>query len=427
MVVDLPHSGLEVVSLMAGGIGLAVWLTDRESPTSRWLALFMALTGAAVIGDLRAVEALATGGLPLWVRATGLIEALAFCAGCEWGMRVGRTATEHDPVPLAELRVRAAQGLGLLYAGFSAYWPELRAEQFLAVPGSGRPGPAFWLFAAPAGLAALLVFSAGIGVLRRRIDAAERVRIMAMLGAMPLLLGSVLVPADFTPVMLALGEIVFLVGALRYHVIQGVRAQFLERFLAPQVAELVRERGIKYLIRTRRVRATVVACDIRGFTAGTRDRPPEAVIRLLRDFYAGVGAAAASVGGTIKDLAGDGALVLVGAPLPYEDHAARALRMGEVLRREVRAVLRRHGPELGLGIGIATGDVATGIAGEGARLEYVAVGPAVNLAARLCEQCADGELRVDATTLREAGVPLGADPEPIRVKGLDEPVETYVL
>lgn len=426
--VEYAASGLEVVALLACGMGVAFWVTDRDSPTSRAMAVFLVATGAATMANLLAAphydNALA---LPGWVHAIGFIEAAAFWAGTEWGLRVGRTVTAHDPVPLGVLRIRAAQLLAGVYALLCAWDPQRRADEFLSAMDDATIGVGFLLFAAPPALAALLVFSAGLGALRRKPDLAERVRIQAMLVAMPLFLFGVILPQRYSALSLAMGEIVFLLGALRYHVIQGARGQFMERFLAPQVAELVRDRGIKHAMGTRRVQLSVVCCDIRGFTAYARAHPPEQVIRLLRTFYASVGEAAAGAGGTIKDLAGDGALVLIGAPVSFDDHAARALAMGDALRRDTRELLRRHHGELGLGIGIATGDVAVGIAGDGARLEYVAVGPAVNLAARLCDRCADTELRVDAATLRDARVEAPGEAERLQVKGLDEPVETYVL
>ncbi len=420
-------AGLEVVSLIAGGMGVAFWITDRASPSSRAMALFLAATGAATMANLVAAPYYGHTPLPAWVHAVGFIEAIAFWAGTEWGLRVGRTVTAHDPIPFGVACIRIAQLLALVYALLCAWDPQARSDHLLSALDGARLGPEFLWFALPPTLAALLVFGTGIAALRRKPDLAERVRIQAMLVAMPLFLIGVILPLRFSALSLAVGEIVFLIGALRYHVIQGARGQFMERFLAPQVAELVRERGIKHAMATRRVHVTVVCCDIRGFTAYARARPPEQVIRLLRAFYASVGKAAASAGGTIKDLAGDGALVLIGAPVSFDDHAERALAMGELLRRDTREMLKRHHAELGLGVGIATGDVAVGIAGDGARLEYVAVGPAVNLASRLCDRCADGELRVDATTLREARTEAAGEPEMLPVKGLDEAVATYVL
>jgi adenylate cyclase len=172
---------------------------------------------------------------------------------------------------------------------------------------------------------------------------------------------------------------------------------------------------------------SVVSVDIRGFTAFAQANPPEKVMRLLRDFYASLGAAAAESGGTIKDLAGDGALILIGAPVEFEDHARRALGLGRRLQDKSRNVVRKYSPKLGLGVGVATGEVAVGIVGQGARYEYVAVGPAVNLASRLCDEAKDGQIRVDADTLTQAGEALPKKSELRTLKGVGTEVPTYAL
>ena len=71
--------------------------------------------------------------------------------------------------------------------------------------------------------------------------------------------------------------------------------------------------------------------------------------------------------------------------------------------------------------------VAVGIVGEGGRYEYMAVGPAVNLASRLCDKAADGEIHIDETTLLESGETLPATRRRRAVRGIDGLVTTYVL
>jgi adenylate cyclase len=220
---------------------------------------------------------------------------------------------------------------------------------------------------------------------------------------------------------------VFLVGAFRYHVVQGARGLFMAQFLSPQVAEMVLSRGLKQAMARQRLTVSVVCCDIRGFTAFAQGREPEVVLRLLRDFYAAVGTAAGRYGGTIKDLAGDGALILLGAPVPFDDHATRALALARRLQTHVRPVVQGHSIKLGLGVGVATGDVAAGIVGQRARYEYAAVGPAVNLSARLCDRAGDGEIKVDLGTLEAAGEQPPLRREKAQIKGVPEPVTAYIL
>ena len=77
-----------------------------------------------------------------------------------------------------------------------------------------------------------------------------------------------------------------------------------------------------------------------------------------------------------------------------------------------------------LGVGVATGSVTVGVIGGSARLEYTAVGAAVNLASRLCELACDGEILVDRQTVQLAGAEA-QERAPISFKGFDEPVAHF--
>ena len=125
------------------------------------------------------------------------------------------------------------------------------------------------------------------------------------------------------------------------------------------------------------------------------------MIAILREYYDAVGAAATGFGGTIKDQAGDGVLMLVGAPVAFADHPRRALEMAKRIRDSGIAITSRWSDaelRLGVGVGVASGYVTVGVIGAASRLEYTAVGPAVNLAARLCSEAAHGQVLVDART-----------------------------
>ncbi len=421
-------SSFDVVALIAAGMGLAFWITDRDSGTSRALALFLFLTGCSIAVNGHATNYVADGQLPVWVRCIGFLDALAFIAATEWGIRVSRTILQLDGErSVGRLMLRGAQASTLVYATLSAFYPEMRMRELV---GALQPGalirPQFLMFALPGLLAGVLVTLATVRVFRARPDKAEGIRILGVLGTMPLLGTAMALPRDIAPFAIALGEIVLLIGALRYHVVQGARGQFMARFLAPQVADLVRERGLKNAMAQQRLKVSVVVCDIRGFTAYAQQRKPEQVMKLLRDFYGAVGNATEQEGGTIKDLAGDGVLILIGAPVPFPDHARRALALARRIQTQVRNVVKKRSG-LGLGVGVASGEVAVGIVGQGARYEYVAVGPTVNLASRLCDEAADGEVHVEAATVAAAGEQCEGRRKTYRVKGRNEPVEACVL
>jgi class 3 adenylate cyclase len=420
--------GFQEVALIACGMGVAVWITDRDSPTSRTLGLFLSGMGIVIFASAHVPS---SGSLPEWTRLLGVFDAVAFIAGTEWGIRVGQTVASDELVGPGRRLIRSAQAIIIAYATVVAWNPGPRARGLsgtLDLNLATVQDAGFYLFISlPWTVAILLVGIAGFRVLRERPDKAEAARIASMLAVMPLFALSLALPPHLAPIAIAIGEIVFLIGALRYHNVQGARGNFMAQFLSPQVVELVRQRGLKNAMTRQRQTVTVVCCDIRGFTAFAQANTPEKVMRLLRDFYGAVGNAAAEFGGTIKDLAGDGALILIGAPVAYPDQPARALAMARRLQQKARAVAQRYSSRLGLGVGVATGEVAVGIVGQGARYEYVAVGPAVNLASRLCDEAEDGEIRVDAETLKAAGEAMPEKSELRPLKGVGRNVPTYVL
>ncbi|TAN50206.1 MAG: adenylate/guanylate cyclase domain-containing protein [Betaproteobacteria bacterium] len=428
-----------ITALLALGMALAFILADRNSPTSRALALFLVSIGLSI-----AVTVLVEGpwarrqGIPAWGGLFALPETLAFFFAYEWLLRVRRTVPARNLKTAGPDRlVRIAQILAGLYWMIALAFPEHRHEHFIGDLYAARAGTSrlwFWLFAAPLLVSLALGSFSGLLLLNRRPDRAESLRMLAFLGAAPFMASGLVLPAQQAPLGTAIGLLIFLVGAVQYHVTQGRRAQFLSRFLAPQVAEMVRERGLKSATDERTLELSVVYCDLRGFTAFSEATSSKKVIRILREYYDAVGTAAAASGGTIKDQAGDGVLILVGAPIPFEDHAGRALELAKRIRDLGIALSDRWSDaelHLGVGVGVASGYVTAGVIGAASRLEYTAVGAAVNLAARLCSEAEHGEVLLDQRTIELVAAQSWRDAvrpgEALKLKGFQQPVQSYVL
>ena len=419
-----------MVALVALGMALAFISADYRSPTSRSLAFTLVFISVAIALNAGFVVRAGSEVMPGWF---ALPEAAAIVAVLEWVLRVRRTlpAGELD-VRFGDFMLRCGQIAALIYCLLSILYPEVRARDFLfAASSTGvlrRPG--FWLFAGPILFATATGLFSGALVLNRRPDRAERVRILALGLSAPFFMAGFVLRQELASIAVLLGEMIFLVGAVQYHVLQGQRGQFLSRFLSSQVASLVRERGLSGAMKQNYLEITVVVSDVRGFTAYAQAHPSSRVIQVLRDYYDAVGEVVAAYGGTIKDYAGDGILILVGAPIPMPNHAAVGLAIAGGVRDAAREVTRRWSSEehrLGIGIGVASGFVTVGVIGSASRLEYTAVGPAVNLASRLCEQAADGDILVDGRTRELAAeVPLEVR-EAIAVKGFAEAVPLYSL
>jgi adenylate cyclase len=175
------------------------------------------------------------------------------------------------------------------------------------------------------------------------------------------------------------------------------RISRLKRFLAPQVAELV-ENSDGLLDGRRREVASIFA-DLRGFTAFSAHAEPEAIIAALREYYEAVGAVIARHEATLIQFAGDGVMILLNAPVVCADPAQRAVRLAIDLQAAVQSLAKKwsdKGYAMGFGVGIAMGPATVGTIGYEGRLDYTAVGSAVNLASRLCDLAGDAQILIDS-------------------------------
>ncbi len=204
------------------------------------------------------------------------------------------------------------------------------------------------------------------------------------------------------------------------------RMDRMKRFLPPQVAELILSSGDERMLDSHRREVTVVFCDLRGFTAFSETSEPEEVMHILRDYHEAVGAIIHKFQGTIEHFAGDGLMAMLNDPLPCPEPCAAAVRMAAEMRATVgvlTAKWRKHGFDLGFGIGIAHGYATLGRIGFEGRLEYAAIGAVPNLASRLCSEAKDGQILIDNKVI--AAVEAIADLEPLEaltLKGFHRPI-----
>jgi class 3 adenylate cyclase len=205
------------------------------------------------------------------------------------------------------------------------------------------------------------------------------------------------------------------------------RIRRLERFLAPQVAQLIASSdGHEGLLDSHRREVTVVFCDLRGFTAFTESTEPEEAMAVLREYHAALGELIFRYEGTLDRYAGDGVMILFNAPIQFADHTQRAVKMAVEMRDTIGALTlkwRNRGHSLGFGLGIALGYATLGQIGFEQRLEYAAIGSVTNLASRLCDEAKAGQIVVSQRVygMVEAvaeGVSLGE----LNLKGFNHPV-----
>ena len=136
-----------------------------------------------------------------------------------------------------------------------------------------------------------------------------------------------------------------------------------------------------------RRRITISFCDLANFTSLAELLPPEKLVVQLGDYFGRFSADIVAEKGTVDKYIGDAIMAFWGAPTPSTDHAVAAclaaLRNQETLEDLHRQWRADGRPELVARIGIMTGDVIVGNIGSPARLNYTAMGDAVNMASRL--------------------------------------------
>jgi class 3 adenylate cyclase/HAMP domain-containing protein len=181
------------------------------------------------------------------------------------------------------------------------------------------------------------------------------------------------------------------------------RARELKRYLSPQVADSIIAGQSDVKLATTRKNLTVCFADIRGFTGIAERMEPEELIDLLNEYFAAQTEIVFNHGGTLDKYYGDGMMVFFGDPIPYADHAERAVRMALEMREKLPELQKRwfmrQQERLHIGIGISTGYVTVGNIGSPARLDYTVIGNNVNLASRLADSAAPGQILVTERTM----------------------------
>ncbi|HEX7023936.1 MAG TPA: adenylate/guanylate cyclase domain-containing protein, partial [Gemmatimonadales bacterium] len=208
-----------------------------------------------------------------------------------------------------------------------------------------------------------------------------------------------------------------------------VRANF-ERFFAPDVAaRIARSRsGVRPGGERRAV--AVLFSDVRGFTGLAETLPPETVAGLLSDYYSVMVDLVFEYGGTLDKFAGDSLLAVWGAPAAGTDDAGRALAAARTMQEELVSLNRRWAasgrPALAVGIGLHAGEAFAGTIGSPRRLDYTVIGDVVNVAARLCQAAAPGQILVSEALRRQLADPPRLGPmQALRLRGRDEEITVY--
>jgi PAS domain S-box-containing protein len=207
------------------------------------------------------------------------------------------------------------------------------------------------------------------------------------------------------------------------------RMSKLRRFLTPQVADAILAAGADSVLESHRSEITAVFCDLRGFTRFAEVNEPEDVMRVLREYHTAMGEIIVEYGATLEHFEGDGMMLFFNDPIPVADPANRAVRMAIAMRdraAELSSAWRRHGYDLGFGLGVARGYATLGRIGFEGRFDYGAVGSVVNMASRLGNAAAAGQILISLRVFAEVEDVIDAEQAgELDMKGFHGPQQVF--
>src|SRR5215471_2253608 len=210
---------------------------------------------------------------------------------------------------------------------------------------------------------------------------------------------------------------------------QSLQRSALERFLSPEVAEMVvanpniRLGGVNQ-------KCSVMFADIRNFTPMSEGLEPERVVEILNEYFTRATDVIFDYGGTLDKYIGDAVMAVFGAPISKGNDAANcvnaAIQIQRLLIELNRDAAARKWPELSVGIGINTGIVTAGNIGSLRRIDYTVIGDTVNIASRLASNAAAGQILISDSTAEELGEKFDLQGlPPLKVKGRSTPLEVF--
>ncbi len=175
---------------------------------------------------------------------------------------------------------------------------------------------------------------------------------------------------------------------------------------------------------------TMLFCDVKGSTAAAERLDAEEWAEIINGAFEHMIAPVYRYEGTVARLMGDGILAFFGAPIAHEDDPVRGVLAGLDIAAGIdvycQALKKERGLDLNVRIGVNTGEVVVGTVGSDLRLEYTALGDAINVAARMEQTAQPGTVQIAEHTYRlVASLFEVEDLGPVSVKGKSEAIRAY--
>lgn len=159
------------------------------------------------------------------------------------------------------------------------------------------------------------------------------------------------------------------------------------RYVSPDVVEQLMANPDQMSLGGKKQTVTIMFTDIRGFTAFSENKDPVDVINRLNEYLTAQTDSILKHGGTLDKYMGDGLMAFFGAPIYYEDHVERAIKVAKEIQEKVVELNQKWAamgePPLLIAVGINTGPVVVGNVGSAERMDYTLIGEDANLASRV--------------------------------------------
>ncbi len=203
------------------------------------------------------------------------------------------------------------------------------------------------------------------------------------------------------------------------------------KYLSPAVVDRLPRNPEELKLGGRRQEVTILFADIRGFSTYSESQSPEDLITVLNKYLSIAAEAILAYEGTLDKFMGDAVMAIFNAPLEQPDHPLRAVKAAATMQRnitEFNKVMGGYAAQLSFGVGIHVGEAVIGNVGTQARMDYTAIGDAVNLAKRIQENTPAGRILLSERAYICVKEHVHAIPHKnLSVKGRHAQEETYEL
>lgn len=199
------------------------------------------------------------------------------------------------------------------------------------------------------------------------------------------------------------------------------------RYVSPQVADQILKNPDEYKLGGQNWDATILFCDIRGFTALSATMSPKELIELLNKHFTLLTEIIFHYNGTVDKFMGDAVMGVFGSPISRKDHFEMGIRAGYAmicLAEKINEIKRQEGGiEIPIGVGLDSGDVIIGNMGSNVRMEFTAIGNAVNHASRLSSVAQKDEIIINENLYQRVTEFIEVKKmRPRKIKGIENPV-----